>query len=142
GEGSGDDLDADCTATEAIYYSAGGAGADALGGAAGDDFLSGASGADSLTGGPGFDTLDGGDDNDSIQSRDGVEDDVSCGAGTDDVVADLTDSTFECETVHRGPPVVTTGAATELTQTTVTLSETVNPAGQGTTAYVELGTTA
>jgi uncharacterized repeat protein (TIGR01451 family) len=38
--------------------------------------------------------------------------------------------------------VVTTGAATELTQTTVTLSGTVNPAGQGTTAYVEIGTTA
>jgi len=136
--GSGDDH---FTGNDASNLFAGGAGADLLDGAGGDDFLIGESGADSLTGGPGFDTLDGGDDNDSIQSRDGVEDDVSCGAGSDGVVADLADWTFECETVHRGPPVVTTGAASGLTQTTVTLSGTVNPAGQGTTVYVEIGTT-
>jgi uncharacterized repeat protein (TIGR01451 family) len=137
--GSGDDH---FSGNDASNFFAGGAGADLLEGAGGDDFLLGESGADSLIGGPGFDTLDGGDDNDSIQSRDGVEDDVFCGAGTDGVVADLSDSTFDCETVHRGPPVVTTGAATELTQTTVKLSGTVNPAGQVTTAYVEIGTTA
>jgi uncharacterized repeat protein (TIGR01451 family) len=126
---------------DASNFFAGGAGADVLDGAGGDDFLIGESGADSLTGGPGFDTLDSGDDNDSIQSRDGVADDVFCGAGADGVVADLTDSTFDCESVHRGPPLVTTGAASELTQTTVTLSGTVNPAGQASTVYVQIGTT-
>jgi uncharacterized repeat protein (TIGR01451 family) len=136
--GSGDDH---ITGNEASNLFAGGAGADVLDGAGGDDFLIGESGADSLTGGPGSDLFDGGDDNDSIQSRDGVVDDVFCGAGTDGVVADLTDSTFDCETVHRGPPLVTTGAATELTETNVTLSGTVNPAGQGATVYVQIGTT-
>jgi uncharacterized repeat protein (TIGR01451 family) len=136
--GSGDDH---FTGDDASNLFVGGAGADVLEGAGGDDFLIGESGADSLTGGPGFDSLDGGDDNDSIQSRDGEADGVFCGGGTDVVVADLTDSTLDCETVHRGPPLVTTGAASELTQTTVTLNGTVNPAGQGTTVYVQIGPT-
>jgi uncharacterized repeat protein (TIGR01451 family) len=120
---------------------AGGAGADVLDGAGGDDFLLGQSGGDSLTGGAGFDLFDGGADDDSIQSRDGEADDVDCGAGTDAVVADLADSTADCETVHRGPPLVTTGAASAIAQTTATLRGTVNPAGQATTVYVDLGTT-
>lgn len=136
--GSGDDHFAGNGASNLF---AGGAGADVLDGAVGDDFLLGQSGADSLTGGAGFDAFDGGGDDDSIQSRDGVAEAVVCASGTDAVVADLADSTSDCETVHRGPPLAITGAASEITQTTVTLSGAVNPMGQPTTAYVEVGTT-
>ena len=134
--GNGDDH---FTGNDASNLFAGGPGADVLDGAGGDDFLLGQSGADSLTGGAGFDVFDGGADNDSIASRDGEEDDIDCGAGTDAVVADLADSTLDCEAVHRGPPLVTTGAASEITQSTVTLNGIVGPAGQTTTVYVEIG---
>ena len=53
----------------------------------------------------------------------------------------MADSTSDCETAHRGSPLVTTGAAREITQTTATLAASLNPAGQATTAYVEIGTT-
>jgi uncharacterized repeat protein (TIGR01451 family) len=136
--GSGDDH---FTGDEESNVFVGGAGADLLDGAAGDDFLLGQSGADSLTGGDGFDYLDSGADDDSIQSRDGAEDEVDCGSGTDAVVADPADSTVDCETVHRGAPSVTTGAASAITETTVTLRGTVNPMGQPTTVSVEIGPT-
>jgi uncharacterized repeat protein (TIGR01451 family) len=137
--GSGDDTFSG-NASSNLFV--GGPGADTLDGGGGDDILLGGPGADTLTGGPGVDLIDGGEDNDSVQSRDGEADDVDCGAGLDSVVADLADSTLNCESVHRGPPLVTTGAASAVQQTTATLSGTVNPAGQATTVYVDLGTTA
>jgi Fibronectin type III domain/PASTA domain/RTX calcium-binding nonapeptide repeat (4 copies) len=136
--GSGDDH---FTGNAASNLFVGGAGADVLDGVSGDDLLIGESGADSLSGGAGLDFFDGGADGDSIQSRDDLGEDVLCGAGADAVVADLDDSTENCEAVHRGAPLVTTDSASEITETTTTLGGTVNPAGQATTAYVELGAT-
>lgn len=136
--GSGDDH---FSGNEASNFFAGGAGADLLEGAGGDDFLIGQSGADSLSGGAGFDFFDSGSDDDSIQSRDGLAEDVGCGSGSDSVIADLVDSTSDCESAHRGPPPVTAGAASQITATTATVAANVNPAGQATTAYVEIGPT-
>jgi uncharacterized repeat protein (TIGR01451 family) len=113
-----------------------------LTGDGGDNFLIGNSGADELIGGPGFDFLSGDEGNDAIQSRDDEEDEVSCGDGTDSVIADPHDFTDDdCEAVHLGAPIVTTGAATEITQTTVTLNGSVDPRGQTVSVYVEIGTT-
>jgi uncharacterized repeat protein (TIGR01451 family) len=136
--GSGNDH---FSGSQASNLFAGGPGADVLDGAGGDDFLLGEAGADSLTGGAGVDYLDAGSENDSIQARDGVADDVLCGPGIDTAVADLADSALDCEAVHRGPPLVTTGAASSIGQTSAILKGTVNPAGQVTTVYVDLGTT-
>jgi uncharacterized repeat protein (TIGR01451 family) len=120
---------------------AGGDGADSIVGAGGDDLLFGDAGNDSLDGGAGTDLFVGGTEDDSIAARDGVAEPVLCGPGSDVVVADLSEATDSCELVHRGPPLVTTGAATQIGQTSATLSGTVNPAGQAATAYVEIGTT-
>jgi len=120
----------------------GGPGADTLDGAGGDDLLFGGTGADSLTGGAGVDLLSGDEANDSIQSRDGVADlVVDCGAGVDAAVADIADPIVDCETLHEGPPLVTTGAASPIAQTTATLNGTVNPAGQASTVSIDVGTT-
>jgi uncharacterized repeat protein (TIGR01451 family) len=120
---------------------AGGDGADSIVGAGGDDLLFGDAGNDSLDGGAGTDLFVGGTEDDSIAARDGVQEPVLCGPGRDVVVADLSEATDSCELVHRGPPVVTTGAATQIGQTSATLTGTINPAGQAATAYVEVGTT-
>jgi uncharacterized repeat protein (TIGR01451 family) len=120
----------------------GGPGVDILDGAGGDDSLIGDADADELIGGVGFDLFDAGDGNDTVQSRDGLEDDVFCGEGADTVNGEEADFIEDdCEAVHLGAPAVTTGSASSITETTAILTGTVNPRGQLTTAYVELGTT-
>jgi uncharacterized repeat protein (TIGR01451 family) len=120
----------------------GGPGVDILDGAGGDDSLIGDADADELIGGVGFDLFDAGDGNDTVQSRDGLEDDVFCGEGADTVNGEEADFIEDdCEAVHLGAPTVTTGSASSITETTAILTGTVNPRGQLTTAYVELGTT-
>ncbi|MDX6535262.1 MAG: hypothetical protein QOF68_3006, partial [Gaiellales bacterium] len=78
-------------------------GNDRLYGLAGNDRLLGGLGSDLLVGGLGRDTLLGGAGNDRIESRDGVRDQVSCGAGKRDlVIADRKDIVArDCETVRR-----------------------------------------
>lgn len=121
---------------------AGGAANDVLVGNAGVNLLLGGPGADALDGGPSFDIFDGGDDDDRIQSRDGAVDLVLCGGGGgDSVVADGPDLVVDCEQVDKPPPIVVTGDATEIGETSATLNGTVNPNGQTTTVYAELGTT-
>jgi hypothetical protein len=95
----------------------GGDGEDRIDGGAGDDKLDGGFGDDSITGGPGKDIISGdraGGDcgpiwckypygNDTIDARDGEVDSVTCGAGTDSVLADAIDVVApDCETVTRG----------------------------------------
>jgi Ca2+-binding RTX toxin-like protein len=86
-------------------------------GGAGDDRLEGGYGDDTITGGPGRDTIFGdksGSDcglfescsvpvgNDTIDARDGEADSVSCGVGTDRVLADAADTVAgDCEQVER-----------------------------------------
>jgi uncharacterized repeat protein (TIGR01451 family) len=80
----------------------GGTGNDRLFGAPGNDRLFGQTGNDMLNGGPGLDLLDAGAGNDTIQARDGSQDDIRCGPGTDTVVADKKDAVARsCETVKR-----------------------------------------
>jgi hemolysin type calcium-binding protein len=67
-------------------------GNDRLSGAEGADDLGGGSGDDVINGGGGSDTLSGGDGDDTIQAQDGEPDTISCGSGTDTVLADATDS--------------------------------------------------
>jgi hypothetical protein len=69
----------------------GGGGFDELSGFAGTDELLGGSGGDTINGGDGGDTLSGAGDADRIEARDGVIDQISCGSGSDTVIADLAD---------------------------------------------------
>ena len=137
--GSGNDS---FTGDGGANFFAGGPGNDVINGADGNDDIVGGAGADQITGGPGFDSLEGDDGDDTVQSRDGVADDISCGAGVDNVTGDLADFTdADCEAVHLGAPVVTAVPASEITETTVTLRGLVNPLGQATSVYVEVGRT-
>ena len=95
----------------------GGDGADSVDGGTGDDKLDGGYGDDTITGGPGRDSISadlaGGDcgplwckfpyGNDTVDARDGEADSVTCGAGTDKVLADAADTVApDCEQVERG----------------------------------------
>jgi hypothetical protein len=94
----------------------GGEGNDVVGGGAGDDDVDGSFGDDQIDPGPGRDAvsadLRGGDcgplwckspyGNDTVLARDGEVDSITCGAGTDRVVADAADVVApDCETVER-----------------------------------------
>jgi hypothetical protein len=83
------------------------AGADCVRGGDGDDHLEGGFGRDTIDGGSGDDLIGGGQEqsviragsgNDRISSSNGVADSVSCGRGTDRVVADRSDRVSGCET--------------------------------------------
>ena len=84
---------------------AGNAGNDLVLGGLGDDSLHGGDGADSIDGDRGGDTADGGAGDDSVLMRDKAPDGVLCGAGRDNVRAEVLDSLdFPCEQVDYGPP--------------------------------------
>ena len=74
----------------------GGPGVNNLRGGAGDDVLTAGDDGDTLVGGPGIDSMTGGAGDDDISAADGVADQITCGAGTDTVSADPTD-TFAVE---------------------------------------------
>ncbi len=103
----------------------GGDGADAIDGGPGADLLDGGFGDDAIIGGPGRDTvsadLAGGDcgplwckypfGNDTVDVRDGEADSVSCGVGTDRVLADAQDTVApDCEHVQRQAAAVGSAA--------------------------------
>jgi hypothetical protein len=78
----------------------GGSGNDTLRGNDGNDLLLGNDGSDRLDGGTGSDDLRGGAGDDTVVSRDsGVADGVDCGAGSDSVTADRSDTLAGCESV-------------------------------------------
>ena len=100
-----------------------GDGADHLDGGAGADTIDGGYGDDTITGGPGEDRISadlaGGDcgpvwcklpyGNDTIDARDGETDSITCGAGTDQVLADVQDVVApDCEQVDRSGAAATT----------------------------------
>ncbi len=77
-------------------------GNDLIIGGPGDDVLSGGDHTDKLIGGPGKDRFMGGSGPDKITSRDGVGEVVTCGGGTDLVIADKLDRVArDCERVRR-----------------------------------------
>lgn len=93
----------------------GGTWADTLDGGAGSDRITGGFGDDRLIGGPGRDTIVGDTDapycnryscslpfgNDTVEARDGEADSITCGPGTDTVVADAVDVVApDCERVE------------------------------------------
>ncbi len=81
---------------------AAGAGADQLNAGDGDDEVRAGAGNDVVQGGFGADVVDGEDGDDDLRVRDGVEDRVECGAGTDVVDADTLDVIGAgCERVTR-----------------------------------------
>lgn len=89
-------------------FVAGGDGQDLLVGSAGGDELNGGPGKDRIISGPyedaAEDTVNGGDDNDniSVANLPASRDTVTCGTGTDTVVADSLDQiTSDCEDVQR-----------------------------------------
>lgn len=86
-------------------YLSGGGGNDSLFGGEGGDRLRGGPGNDRMYGGNGRDRIDGQDGDDSIRVRDSesnVSDIVSCGGGSDLVVADARDRVRDdCERVRR-----------------------------------------
>ena len=88
---------------------------DTIVGGAGADTIFGGYGNDAITGGPGRDVINGDSvtgsiaayGNDVIDARDGEVDDVTCGVGTDRVIADADDVVApDCETVERPGVVV------------------------------------
>jgi len=96
--------------TDLPDYADGGEGDDSLSGAGGADCLYGGGGRDTVAGDADRDRLFGDDLDDTIISREPSEadwrsDEVSCGAGTDFVFADITDVVDDdCETVvYRDP---------------------------------------
>jgi RTX calcium-binding nonapeptide repeat (4 copies) len=93
-------------------------GADLLVGGGGSDLLIGGRGGDVLIGGNGRDVLRGGPGRDSfnirrgaavrspgrdrIDARDGVNDEINCGAGRDVAIVDATeDGVYDCEVVKQ-----------------------------------------
>jgi Ca2+-binding RTX toxin-like protein len=77
------------------------AGNDRLVGRGGDDDLYGRAGNDVIIPGPGQDDVYAGAGNDRILAADGQHDDISCGPGTDTVVADRIDDVHpNCENVR------------------------------------------
>jgi hemolysin type calcium-binding protein len=102
-------------------------GPDKVDGGAGDDDIDAGFGDDTIVGGPGRDSIAGdrrGGDcgplwckypygNDTIEARDGEVDSITCGFGTDTVLADAIDVVDkDCETVTRGSAA---GGATKST---------------------------
>jgi len=80
----------------------GGPVADQLSGDDGDDTLAGGGGGDVLVGGLGVDELSGDAGDDDVRARDGIQDLVRCGAGSDKVDADTLDEVDpDCESVAR-----------------------------------------
>ena len=91
---------------------------DVVDGGAGNDTVEGGRGNDTVTGGPGRDTIYGDATsshcswysckipfgNDVIQARDGEEDNIDCGIGTDTAVVDTIDVVANCETVDGAGP--------------------------------------
>lgn len=70
----------------------------------GDDILTGSPLNDVIIGGSGVDTINAMGGNDNIDSRDTVNEAVNCGAGTDKIAPDQTDTLTDCETVVYPPP--------------------------------------
>lgn len=106
---------AEITGTSGADTLVGTSGNDVMRGWKGDDRVSGLDGDDVIYGGRGADTLDGGSGNDTIESRDedSAADVVTCGPGTDRVVANASDRvSSDCEQVS--------GASTSSTPTTPT----------------------
>lgn len=80
----------------------GGSGADTIYAGSSNDRVSGGPGSDRLNGNSGSDRLSGDSGNDRISSRDGQRDRISCGRGTDTVLADRRDRVGrDCERVRR-----------------------------------------
>ena len=66
------------------------------------DLIYGEAGADTLIGGTEMDLIDGGADNDLVQARDGANDIINCGGGTNDVaVIDTFEIPSACEVVQK-----------------------------------------
>ena len=104
---------------------------DTVDGGAGDDTVEGGRGNDTVTGGPGRDTIYGDATsshcswysckipfgNDVIQARDGEQDNIDCGIGTDTAVVDTVDVVANCETVDGAGPGPGPGPAAGLSFT-------------------------
>jgi len=99
--GAGDDALAGGPGADRL---SGGDGADAADGGDGGDYLGGDGGPDRLAGGPGLDVFSGDDGDDLLLTRDGLAEPlITCGAGTDAVVADARDTVQpNCESVDDG----------------------------------------
>ena len=91
---------------------------DTVDGGAGNDIVEGGRGNDTVTGGPGSDTIMGDATsshcswyscqvpwgNDTIQARDGEQDNIDCGIGTDTAIVDTIDILANCENVDGRAP--------------------------------------
>ena len=100
-------------------------GNDTMHGGDGNDALYGGDGADHLFGDRGVDVLDGGNDADKLDGRDGVADQLRCGAGKDEAWGDKADKPFNCEKTHTTKSTSTGSETAEpvtVTPTTATAS--------------------
>ncbi|MEA2230220.1 MAG: hypothetical protein QOD83_36 [Solirubrobacteraceae bacterium] len=92
----------------------GGPAADQLSGDDGDDVLAGGGGSDVVIGGLGVDDVSADAGNDDVRVRDGIQDVVRCGDGTDSVDADSLDEVnADCEVVTRTLTPAPPGASGE-----------------------------
>jgi hypothetical protein len=99
GAGEGDNI---ATDVENVTASAAADGTVALTGSAGPNQLVVTQGKGTIAGGAGADVLEGGPQDDVIDARDGTADVVTCGGGSDTVLADTVDTVSPtCEAVQR-----------------------------------------
>jgi Putative metal-binding motif/RTX calcium-binding nonapeptide repeat (4 copies) len=85
------------TVADDVENVVGGAGADVISGSAAANDIDSGPGADVVNPGGGADVVDAGPGDDTIGARDGVQDLIVCGDGTDRVTADAFDSLDGCE---------------------------------------------
>jgi Ca2+-binding RTX toxin-like protein len=97
--GEGDDI---ATDVENVTASAAADGTVSLAGSAGPNQLVVTQGKGTIVGGAGADVLEGGPQDDVVDARDGTADVVTCGGGSDTVLADTVDTVSPtCEAVQR-----------------------------------------
>jgi hypothetical protein len=109
------------TVTPVTMYA--GAGNNTLIAGGGADTLIGGSGTTTMTAGTGRATYKGGSGTDVIDARNGVAEDISCGAGADTVTEDSDDNAAgDCESVNRAG-----GSSAPSTSGTTPTSTPVNP---------------
>lgn len=109
--GEGDNVHSDVEDVSGSSVGPAGAGTVTLVGSAQTNILTVVAGSGAVDGGAGNDILTGGPLDDTIVSRDGFADRVTCGAGTDSVLADGLDAvTPSCERLAVAPAVAANAA--------------------------------
>ena len=116
---------------------------DMLSGDAHANTINGAAGNDTIDGGGGSDNINAGAGNDTVFAKDGVADNIVCGADSDTATVDSIDVVAgDCEVVSLlGGTVVNTLQATGVGTNAATVNGSINPDGRAVTYQFNYGLT-